>query len=230
MVLLRSLAAAALGLVAAVPAAQAAVISFSDTITPAARTDYTRSLSFDRFNPALGTLQSISFALSGLVVGTTRVESEDEQPATVTENLRATITLQRPNGSSLAVVIPFEDFTNSFTSYDGVTDFAGTSGITRSNVTAEADTSVITSTLEDLTLFTGTTDIVLPVAAAGSSVATGSGNLVTAFSTFAGASATVSYTYAEAAVPPPATEVPDPSALALLGTTLLGLGLMQRRR
>ena len=229
MIFVRNYVVAVLALVTTLSNAEAAVISFTDTITPPNRTNYVSSLSLGRFDPSLGTLQSVSVALSGSIVGVIRIESEEGEPVIVTENIQAAITLLRPNGSSLALVIPFESIDDYFTAYDGVTDFAGTSGITRSGVTATQDVSVTTSTPEDLALFTGTTNIALPLSATSSSLATGSGNIVTAFTTFAGASATVDYIYQEAATPPIA-QIPEPNALALLGIGLLGLSFVQRRR
>lgn len=175
--------------------AQTQQVCFTGSI-PLQPTNWTGSVNIQQFDPTLGDLQSIQFTLSGNVQGTAQAESLDAGPTIVNTQFSANITLTRPDLSIIVVTIPLANFSDPFTAYDGVLDFGGTSGVTHANINA-SDTQSVTSPppTSDLALFTGTGTVNLPVSANGSSIATGSGNLITQFQTQAGADVTVCYTY-----------------------------------
>ncbi len=195
---------------------------------PLTTTNFTRSFLVPKFDTALGTLQSVQFVLNGMVVSTIRFESLDAAPSTVTGTAAATVTLTRPDNTTLVAVVPTQTRTATQTAYDGVTDFGGTSGDTFAGLTGStlADSGLLTSAA-DLALFSGTagSTIALPVTAAGSSTATGPGNIVAQINTQAAADVTVTYVYDV-----PTTTVPEPASLVLLGASLAGAGLLRRRK
>ncbi len=192
-------------------------------------TDWTTSLTVTKFDPALGVLQSIDFVLTGRVQGSAAFESRDAKANVITTNLSASITLDRPDNSQLAVVVPLVSMMTSATAYDGVLDFGGTSGATFNGLQSSlVDTVAGDKAASDLALFTGSSgapgSISLSAAATGQSSASGSGNLVSQFTTNAGADFTVTYNY---------TPAPEPGTYALmLGGfgALVGVQRLRRRR
>ena len=98
--LFRSLGA---GLAGAAQAASS--VTYSDSIG-LATTDWNQNVSVPKFDPALGTLDSITFKLIGHVEGNARFESLDASPAVITMDLKATLTLLRPDLSPILAVIP----------------------------------------------------------------------------------------------------------------------------
>ena len=130
-------------------------------------TNWNRSCSLPKFNPSLGALQSVKFELSANINSTANVESRDMSATTVTTNVSANITLQRPDNTTITVVLPATTTNTNFTPYDGKTDYTGTSGAVLPNLLAN-QTSTITSSLpSDLALFSGLGNIVTPVTASG---------------------------------------------------------------
>jgi len=199
----------ALGAVALSSAALAggptSTLCFSDSI-PLQSTNWASSVSIPQFNPALGTLQSIQFTLSGNVQGTARAESLDASPTLVNTQFSADITLTRPDLSVIVVTIPIANFSDPLGPFDGTIDFGGSSGVTHPGINAtDSDMAISPPPLSDLVLFTGLGNIVLPVVATGTSTATGSGNLITQFTTQAQCSVEVCYVY-EPNTPPVFTE------------------------
>ena len=185
---------------------------------PLQSTNWAGSVSIPKFNPNLGTLQSITYTLTGRVEGSTRVESLDAAPSLVTTSLQADITLTRPDLTVLVVTTPLAQFVDNFTAFDGVIDFDGTSGEARLNiVTQDQDQAVSPPPVSDLALFTGAGNIVLPIAASGASTAVGSGNLITQFLTQAAATVEVCYTYLPNT--PPVLSCPGP-LMASVGVPL----------
>ena len=202
----------------------AATISFSDSI-PRTTTNSTDSVSIGLFDTTLGNLQSIDFSLTGIIDGEAGAESRDNRPTTVSLTLGGTITLQRPDSSTLVAVLPSLNRVFNATAYDGVTDFMGGSGETFLGLNTSASNSATLAPVSaaDLALFAapGGGLINLPVVAVASSTGSGAGNLITQFSTDAAARVEVTYTFET-------TQVPTPTGLLLMGIGLTGLGLVRR--
>lgn len=163
-------------------------------------TNWNNTMTFPKFDPAVGHLVGIDFTLSASALGSIKVESLDAAPSVVTTNLQAQITLTRPDLSVIVVTLPTATFTDNLAAFDGTIDFAGASGTTHANITASDSDSVSSPPpASDLVLFQGPAfapgTISLPVGAAGTSSGSGAGNLVQIFNTSADASCTVCYRY-----------------------------------
>ena len=208
----------------------AATVSFMDTIN-LQMTNWTETLTVDKFDSSLGTLTSISFTLEGTVEGAANYESLDAGPANVTLDLSAIIEVNRPGGGTLIVdVQPLANVTDSADPFDGAIDFGGTSGNSFPGLTDTDTDAAVSSAAADLALFTGNAGdtITLDATASGMSTGSGAGNLVTQFMTSASANLTVEYTFDEA---PPVNPVPEPGTMFLMGAGILGLiGIRKRRK
>jgi hypothetical protein len=211
-----------LGLLVSLSGAQAATVSFSDSIA-LTTTNWDLTVSIPKFDATLGTLQKITFELAGHVEGDAKFESLDSAPATVKMDLSVDITLKRPDNSTVVVSVPAFSTTDSVTAYDGTLDFGGTSGKTYTGLTGDkTETAVSPPPASDLGLFTGAGNIVMPITAVASSSATGAGNIVSQFASSASADVKVTYQYGPA--------VPEASSLALFLFGASALGLMTKKR
>lgn len=206
--------------------AHALTLTFSDSIA-LQTTNWSNSVSISKFNPLLGTLNSITFSLAGSIHSNYSLESLDAAPSIVTATSAGTITLKRPDNSTLVAVLPSATQIRNFSAFDGAIDFGGTSGANFGPVVASASNSFTSPPpISDLALFTGVGNILLPVFATANSTATGSGNLLTLIRTQAGADVSVTYDYT-----PRNNNVPEPGAVAFLATgAISGLGVLARRR
>ena len=138
------------------------------------------------------------------------------------------IKLQRPDMSVLVTTNPVVSSVFNLAAFDGTIDFAGASGVDTGSVSASASDALTSTSAADFLLFSaaGGGVINMPVLAAGLSTGSGAGNLVTQFTTLAGANVTVTYNYTDA----PTSSVPEPGTLAMAGLGLLGLGALRRRK
>ncbi|MGK7961376.1 PEP-CTERM sorting domain-containing protein [Crocosphaera sp.] len=202
-----ALATAVSTMVAMPTVASAASISYSADIPTGGGTQFTNfdeDFFLTKFDPSLGTLLSVNVMLTGTVEGSAAAESRDAAPSTVTLDLSAGLTLtETTTGQELAFVQPLVKAVEDFTAFDGTIDFGGTSGATHTGLTATEMDSQTYMAPAILALFTGPGDIQLNLDAMGMSTASGAGNLITEFSTLAGASAKVTYEYEP--VPEPLT-------------------------
>lgn len=198
----------------AAPTVQAATLSYSDSI-PVGLTDWSDTVTIPQFDPALGTLDSIEFKLTGVVEGLAFYESLEPEPKAVEMTLSAHLSLMRPDLSLIVDVSPSNTVMELAAGYDGTEDFDGPSGSTFVMFSAPTmATTVSPPPASDLTLFTGVGTVDLPVTAFASSFGSGPGNWVFGFITSAGADVMVTYTY---------TPIPEPATLLVVAAGLIGL-------
>ncbi len=213
------LAAAVLLLVASAGAANAATVMYQASI-PLQSTNWSDMLNLPQWDPALfpnQTLTKVTVKLTGTVEGDARIESLDAAPAIVNYNVAAQIGMTGPGGLNI-VVLPLAAGVFNAAIFDGVIDFAGTSGLSNLGLSNSAqNSSMLTDPPTDLAAagFIGAGSLVFNLTATGASNATGPGNVIQQFRTDASANVMITYEF-----------VPAPGAVALLG---LG-GLMAGRR
>jgi hypothetical protein len=200
------------GVLSATGAASAASLSTpSQTLTlPLQSTDASQTYTVNKFDPSLGTLNSVTVSLSGAVQGSASYTNNGTRQVRATLNLEDTADAIDPAGNTLAEVIPLSSQT--------VTVPAGGSGST-GNITSSAGplTTVYTDT-PTLAEFTGPGTANVSLTATGTSFAQAGGNFSSTFVTNASANASIFYTYTTP------TSVPEPSNMLAVGL-IGGLGV-----
>jgi hypothetical protein len=189
-------------------------------------TNWSTNLTFNQFDNLGGSLilTGIEWILDGYSQGTVQFENEGGGSETIVYYLKADVTLKKPDTSTISLVIPTA--TNGpggelVASYDGTTDWGGTSGRTYEGLSgSDSDTGVLTAPA-DLTAFTGAGTIDLPTSAQGTSYGSGGGSLSFKSTTEAKAEARIRYLYTDA--------IPEPGTAGLMLVGLAAVGLLRRR-
>lgn len=171
--------------------------SFTDSIA-LQTTNWNGSLTVPKFNPALGTLQSVSIAFTGTVETDAQFESTDAAPQNVSLGFGAEIRLFRSDNPAVVLLqaAPTTTYNFTFAAFDGTLDFAGPSGANPGAVLESASSSAsIPPPPADLALFVGPGNITFPARAQAITSSSGSGNVVTGIATRAAANIVVQYTF-----------------------------------
>jgi hypothetical protein len=171
------------------PATQTQTIFFQDSLLP-----YSKTGNIAKFNPALGTLTSVDIINTGAVTDTVLVENRDTSPHTLTASVTGSVTVSGPGVASLTVSTN-DMLTFPASAFDGILDFAGTSGKNfGKRVQSNTATTTLTSAV-DLAGYTGAGTVTFTDSASSSSSVTGSGNVTQSIATTASGSIMVVYHY-----------------------------------
>ena len=206
--------------------AHAATVTFTDSFD-LATTNWTHLLGGSQFNAALGTLNSATFTFTDDIVQRIRGENTGATPDTLTPLAGAQFQFRKSLATLMTTTLSAAGATFNATAFDGVSDFAGTSGIDFGNILISAtDTLTLTGGALASVIGTGTLGSAgYDVRALGQgAIQTGNGNLDSSISTQARYNLTVVYDYT-----PTRSEVPLPGTLALMGGAFAALGMMRRK-
>ncbi len=204
-------------------AAKAASTPADVQTVPLQATNISTTMTFTKFDPNLGTLNSIDIFLAGHeeAGGTVNAITSD---GTYVFGSGATIVLKKPNNSTIGVVLPGNSDSQALIAANipPSYDYAQQTG-------DDSNTFTLTSGA-DLATFTGPAGspgtIGLGFTAIGSSNISGPGTVTATISTSASGTGSVVYNYT-----PAATETPEPGAMAMLAAGgTMGAALLRRRR
>ncbi|MCW2926708.1 MAG: putative collagen-binding protein [Thermoleophilia bacterium] len=192
------LVAACMAMVLAPSTASSATVTSSTTQacdTYASGTDWNRNLSLPKFNPSLGTLTNVRVTQAVAMRSEFKVESRNAAPRTDTFTLsNASVRIQAPGTSQLVASLPGGTMSRNFTEYDGILDYAGTSGWSSSFGNTSNQSTDNPSNLAD---WSGSGTVAIPASGVASTTNSLSGNFALDWDTQADARVCVTYTYLE---------------------------------
>ena len=147
-------------------------------------TDWTQAVNVPKFDPALGDLTGISITTSGQLSTTVRVENTDTAPQTLTSTVKAVLTAFGPAIGSLVAQSPLEFIgTFSASTFDGLIDFTGSSGVVFPTKVVTATAGVDLTDAASLLTYTGAGTLPISLTTLGSASAVGSSNINLSLST-----------------------------------------------
>ena len=200
-------------------------IDFVSNSAPLDYTNWSVTAWLPQFDSRLGTLDAVTITLANHLEGSVKAESRNLVARDVTLNLQATFKLvDALSGATWLQKTELVSHTFTASAFDGLRDFAGSSGRSYLNLGAEGLSARTYTDGTMLARFTGTGAVGTWLSAQGESGYVSSSNIATQFRTLASGYATVSYAYHT-------TAVPEPGTWALLAAGLgMVLMLASRRR
>lgn len=175
----------------------AASITHTATVFPT-RTDWAVTNSVPQFDTSLGTLTNVTVSVAVNASTQFRAENRDTVPALTVAT--AEVTAVGTAAGHATVVTVTNVYSTTLSAFDGVIDFAGTSGFTETVLGSDSGGSSPAS----FTPFIGTGSVPLTASASATAAFEGSGFARFVVNTFASAIVTVTYEFS-----PPACE-PQP--------------------
>jgi PEP-CTERM motif len=213
--------------VALAAGANAATVTLTDSFG-LATTNWTHLIGASQFNGVLGTLNSATFTFADDIVQRFKAENVTAVSTTMTPVLGAQMLFRKSLATLLTTTLTGMGTPFFATAFDGISDFAGTSGKDFGALTANANgTITLTGAALASLIGIGTLGSVgYDVRAIGSgSIMDDVGKVDSSISTQARYNLVVTYDYTPASI----NGVPEPGAVALVGVALAGLAFMRRK-
>lgn len=171
----------------------------TQTVTvPVTLTNFSAPLSLAQFDPSLGTLTQVDVTVDGTLTSRISAENTSESsPAPIASVVSGALALTAPGGINLSAPLNNPGATFNAGTYDGATDYAGTSGHDFGAQTAAVSKSLSLTSAggDDLSMFVGTGTLPASFGAQATSTASGGGNLMVLTSSTATATVTLTYHY-----------------------------------
>ena len=200
-------------LIAASVSSFAASVTYSSNFGPTTTT-FLAATPLSQFDPALGTLTSITFGITGTSTGSVTVTNSSGFDDFYNVNISTTSKMRTPLNVILTQVVPvFNDPAFAVANMTTGTDSGISSPLSNS--------STITSGFAP---YIGTGTVAFNVFGSGSSTASGATPNTVTSTTSAKGNDSIIYNY----IPTP-TGTPEPATMGLLGSALVGLGLLKFR-
>jgi uncharacterized protein (DUF2141 family) len=169
-----------------------------------AKTNLLQTQALPQFDPALGTLVGVEVRVNGHITSDIKVENLDDAPATIAGTVAGHLTVAGP-GISALVTTSAETESFDASAFEGVLDFAGTSGVGFGARTAAGRSVLMLTDPDALEAYIGTGTVDYTMLALAATSATGGGNLAARVSSTAGAAVEVIYHYVPSNCLPPGT-------------------------
>ncbi len=180
----------------------AATVSYSGatSLSPYVNSPYTfPAVALPKFDIPGQCLAQVCVRLEGQSFGFVSIENYDNFAKIVNVTWSSQFDLLRPSLTTLLTTTPTVLKTYPLTSFDGVVDYAGTSGVTEPGLAASAADSTCLTSAADLALFSGPGSIVLPCTVANTSTHNGANSW--SFGVQSAAIIKVTYTYSSCVTP-----------------------------
>lgn len=207
---------------AALLAQSASATMITQTVSWGTTTPWSATYNLGQFDPSLGTLTSVQLDFSGSAWGTLTLEQKANNVETISSSFGATLTLSDALQNPILTLQPTNSYTDTFSNKQTIVHTVPTGSAAQ-----DSDSVLYVS---DLARWIGTGNWSVTGSAANYLELGRNNSVKPTASTFANASLLLTYTYDDKGGSDDPPQVPEPGAFLLIGSGLIGLCMLLRKR